>query len=347
MPQSVFGKQVFEGKERYKISSEDLKFDDAVADRFMEEIKTGAKTSGPDLDPLSSTAFWLLTLSLEKADSDGYRVVRELVSRGANLDAFTFGGAMAQIPDMDKAEHRLTAAGQAIYNDNVGMLALCEELGADLSKVCRVKDECVEVFANALVVAILHFKVSCVEYLLTQKAKDHATTFDFVRALFEKDLLTLLSRAALQGRLALETFKVFHKCGVNFKYLEDLPIPQANRKGKTAVDFGSMLLANAERSGDRCLVKYFSDDVGLKSSSSRAGKVTCSTCGTIAPSLDRCAGCRLARYCSKSCQEADWKGDHKTKCSEMKAWTESVGSTNSSKKEKKKKKKSKPASSKQ
>ena len=43
----------------------------------------------------------------------------------------------------------------------------------------------------------------------------------------------------------------------------------------------------------------------------------CTQCGGTAPGGKVCGGCKAARYCSKRCQKAAWKGGHKAKCEEL------------------------------
>ncbi|KAJ7253363.1 hypothetical protein B0H12DRAFT_595954 [Mycena haematopus] len=45
----------------------------------------------------------------------------------------------------------------------------------------------------------------------------------------------------------------------------------------------------------------------------------CDSCGrsgseALKGQLLSCAGCLVARYCSKKCQQMDWKGGHKNQC---------------------------------
>ncbi|KAJ7769342.1 hypothetical protein B0H16DRAFT_254141 [Mycena metata] len=45
----------------------------------------------------------------------------------------------------------------------------------------------------------------------------------------------------------------------------------------------------------------------------------CDACGRVETSLGKqqllsCAGCLLAKYCSKECQKRDWKSTHKDRC---------------------------------
>ncbi|SCV69390.1 BQ2448_2410 [Microbotryum intermedium] len=52
----------------------------------------------------------------------------------------------------------------------------------------------------------------------------------------------------------------------------------------------------------------------------------CSSCHVnememnVQQALLQCSGCRVVRYCSKTCQRADWKDHHKPECEAMKRW---------------------------
>ena len=39
----------------------------------------------------------------------------------------------------------------------------------------------------------------------------------------------------------------------------------------------------------------------------------CAKCGTKAADVKKCGGCKIARYCSKKCQQTDWM-EHKLLC---------------------------------
>ena len=43
----------------------------------------------------------------------------------------------------------------------------------------------------------------------------------------------------------------------------------------------------------------------------------CAACGSADATL-RCSACKAARYCSKECQKAHWKG-HKAVCKQLRA----------------------------
>ena len=56
----------------------------------------------------------------------------------------------------------------------------------------------------------------------------------------------------------------------------------------------------------------------LRSASERAKQgETCWVCDKALDSFNLCAGCKLARYCSVSCQTSHWKAGHKRICSDF------------------------------
>ena len=40
----------------------------------------------------------------------------------------------------------------------------------------------------------------------------------------------------------------------------------------------------------------------------------CASCGKNVVGMSTCAGCKVAKYCSSSCQKKDWKAGHKNQC---------------------------------
>ena len=51
----------------------------------------------------------------------------------------------------------------------------------------------------------------------------------------------------------------------------------------------------------------------------------CAQCGAVEPALgkfNKCAGCKVVRYCSADCQRAHWKTTHKGDCKRLAAEAE-------------------------
>ena len=42
---------------------------------------------------------------------------------------------------------------------------------------------------------------------------------------------------------------------------------------------------------------------------------TCEACGDVRAMMRKCSGCRLAHYCSTTCQKKHWRQQHKCECS--------------------------------
>jgi hypothetical protein len=57
---------------------------------------------------------------------------------------------------------------------------------------------------------------------------------------------------------------------------------------------------------------------GAAGSSPSAMKNVCDECGCQSTTVQFCSACNVAKYCSKDCQKAAWKGGHKGRCAVMK-----------------------------
>ena len=45
---------------------------------------------------------------------------------------------------------------------------------------------------------------------------------------------------------------------------------------------------------------------------------TCETCGIVQDKMKKCSGCRIAHYCSETCQTEAWEPKHKAECPTLK-----------------------------
>lgn len=257
-------------------------------------------------------------------------VARALVHLGADIDA--------RRNDSDRVV--TTPAGAAIIEGNVSGLALCVNLGASMSLVSRLPRI---MDYSAAMCAITWPRPSCLEYLLDNVYQTRPIELNILE-------VASLSGKAIKGGDMKPIYKILAARGFNFKHFEEAEFGSAAQGRVNLADF---MLKGAQESGDAELMRYIVKDLGLVSSGKqqeaseghikrllpicgKAGakllKYECASCDVVC-ATKICAGCRVARYCSKECSRRHWKtGGHKKECKELQcaAALSKSGSTGSS-----------------
>lgn len=259
-------------------------------------------------------------------------VIREMLRMGFGIDQFE---------DRIGDGSTVTPAGFAISVDNVTMLALLHQLGANMSVVAREEDSSFP--RSAVMLAMI--KPSCLAYLLDEVNPVRPVVFD-------DDTLHMLCSCARVGSPVVPILELIKARGFDFSALDGirvepdkdgafiLPAEAASNGG--AASFTDVLLLSAQRSGNRALVRYIVEDLGVSSETgkleiandltpefsssscfpsvpeARQGKVLekykCTACDAVS-AMKRCSRCKVVRYCTVECQSWHWsEGGHKEEC---------------------------------
>ena len=75
----------------------------------------------------------------------------------------------------------------------------------------------------------------------------------------------------------------------------------------------------AERQGDPCAHTLLPK---IKASLQPRACIACATVEQTVGTYQKCAGCRMVRYCGAECQRAHWKATHTHECKQMMAAAE-------------------------
>jgi len=103
----------------------------------------------------------------------------------------------------------------------------------------------------------------------------------------------------------LMTQSVFGRLEIVKVLLERGGIPNAgDYSGKTVLKYAETMYFKANKE----------EIVNLLKKAVRNWTTACFTCKKVVPSLQKCTACNRARYCSVTCQKADWKAKHKLLC---------------------------------
>lgn len=265
-------------------------------------------------------------------------VLRTLIELGANVEGFQ---------SVRTSKHFYTPAGDAIRQGKCSMLMLLHGLGASMDRVQLYGPS--KTPHCAVNLALQFGEPECLEYLF-----DHALPRANV---LSPTTLIALSGVAEHGRVAIKIFKILESRGFDFSVLREMSLMvQGNRiQGsdggqdssgeRSDVTLMDCLIVTAQKSGDARLMRYLLKDLKLTAESKRMKtmqgvfenaiergdvpdhkvskaslqKYKCATCDSVCET-QWCSKCRVARYCSVTCQREHWKyGGHKEHCKTLRA----------------------------
>jgi hypothetical protein len=133
----------------------------------------------------------------------------------------------------------------------------------------------------------------------------------------------LARKFSLLGTILATWFKLG-----NDAFLEDLLITMENPNIQIMLDFQASMRKMVT---DRGLFLYLAKQIPCscldekKKVAKEAPKTgRCSYCSRedLKMELKKCGQCKWSEYCSKECQVADWRGEHKKDCKGIKKWRE-------------------------
>lgn len=320
--------------------------DDALALRVIDDIIS--QSSNPLCASSSILAMELLKSAVIRNRPNVVSYIVHHLSEYTNLD--TLGGTGLDRLPVDE----ISAVGLSIIT-GVPMLALCVELGGDLSTVCRqgiyLGGEIFLMKISAVHWSIRNLKADCLDYLLGDEFPSALTNFAHL-TMGGMALVEVVSN----GSAAIPIFKVLMKHRVNLRSLGTAPIMPPGAKGPEDIAgrLADVILLQAREGGDTELVRFLVKEVGLQGNTECA-KVMLSDASNLAgmsspehgqirreklqEELTKpdgktyvgsiymcstcnttcitklCSSCRESRYCSVACQRRDWQNGHKEICS--------------------------------